>query len=153
MILWRPEFVFVYSMEKRRYVFEWQFIPVEVSTMSSLETTDQAAAAVAKAPRVSLKDIEAAIAHRYDFTAGEAIHATLKPETMPESLRVLSICILVMKNGFTVIGKSAPASPDNYVMEVGTQFAYEEAFRQIWPLMGYALRDRLAADAAKEEPQ
>jgi len=144
MNLLRPEFVFAYSREMSRYVFEWQFIPVEVSTMSSLETSDQAAAAVAKAPRVSLKDIEAEIDCRYDFTAGKAIHATLKPETMPESLRVLSICILVMRNGFTVIGKSAPASADNYDMELGIQFAYEDAVRQLWPLMGYALREKLA---------
>jgi hypothetical protein len=122
---------------------------------SSLEATDQDAAAVAKAPRVSLKDIEAAIDQRYDFTAGAALANLYDPDlhSIPKSLDVLSICILVMKNGFTVIGKSAPASPDNYVMEVGTRFAYEEAVRQIWPLMGYALRDRLAADAAKEEPQ
>lgn len=144
MNLLRPEFAFVYSREKSRYVFEWQFTPVEVSTMSSLEASDQAAAAVAKAPRVSLKDIEAAIDCRYDFTAGKAIHATLKPETMPESLRVLSICILVMRNGFTVIGKSAPASADNYDMELGIQFAYEDAVRQLWPLMGFALREKLA---------
>lgn len=150
MILWRPEFVFVYSREKSRYVFEWQFLPVKVSTMSSLEATDQSAAAVAKAPRVSLKDIEAAIAHRYDFTAGAALANLYDPDlhSIPKSLDVLSICILVMKNGFTVIGKSAPASPDNYVMEVGTQFAYEEAVRQLWPLMGYALRDRLEEEKA-----
>jgi hypothetical protein len=146
MILLRPEFVFDYSREKSRYVFEWQFTPVEVSTMSSLATTDQAAAAVATAPRVSLKDIEAAIAHRINFNAGE-LPSPLLPDDA-ESLDVLSICILVMKNGFTVIGKSAPASAENYDMQLGIQFAYEDAVRQLWPLMGYALRDRLEEEKA-----
>lgn len=57
--------------------------------------------------------------------------------------RVLTICLLVLRNGFTVIGKSAPASPENFNVELGQKFAYEDAPRQLWPLMGYALRDRL----------
>jgi hypothetical protein len=56
----------------------------------------------------------------------------------------LSICLLVMKNGFVVIGKSAPASPENFNRELGKKFAYEDAVRQLWPLMGFALRDRLS---------
>jgi hypothetical protein len=42
-----------------------------------------------------------------------------------------------------VIGKSAPASPENFNAELGKKFAYEDAVRQLWPLMGFALRDRL----------
>jgi len=60
-----------------------------------------------------------------------------------EGFQRLSICILMMKNGFIVIGKSAPASAANYDAELGRKFAYEDAIRQLWPLMGFALRDRL----------
>lgn len=66
---------------------------------------------------------------------------------MSASLRLLSICLLVMRNGFTIVGKSAPASAANFDPELGRKFAYEDAVRQLWPLMGYALRDRLAAAA------
>lgn len=41
--------------------------------MSSLQASEKEAAAVAKAPRVALADIEAAIAARYDTTADRAI--------------------------------------------------------------------------------
>lgn len=109
--------------------------------MDSLQTTDAAAAAVAVAPRVQLKDIEAAIGARYDFTADQAVGAA----PAVDSLKLLSVCILVMRNGFSVIGKSAPASADNFNADLGRKFAYEDAIRQLWPLMGYALRDRLAA--------
>lgn len=112
--------------------------------MDSLQMTDAAAAAVAVAPRVQLKDIEAAIKARYDLTAANAVRTVLPPPHVPE-LDILSICILVMQNGFTVIGKSAPASADNFNAELGRKFAYEDAVRQLWPLMGYALRDKLAA--------
>ena len=108
--------------------------------MDSLSVTDQASAAVAVAPRVSLTDIENAIASRFDVTGAEAVAAD---NGEAESLAVLSVCFLVMKNGFVVIGKSAPASADNFNRELGRKFAYEDAVRQIWPLMGFALRDRL----------
>ena len=110
--------------------------------MDSLKVTDDASAAVAVAPRVSLAEIETAIAARYDLNAHTAVEACGAP-ALPE-LKPLSICILVMRNGFTVIGKSAPASPANFDAELGRKFAYEDAIRQLWPLMGFALRDRLA---------
>ncbi len=110
----------------------------------SLQSADQEAAAHAVAPRVTLADIETAIAARYDLTADKAVGPNV-PAVKP--LEVLSICILVLTNGFTIIGKSAPASPANFNAELGRKLAYEDAIRQIWPLMGFALRDRLARGA------
>lgn len=110
--------------------------------MDSLQVTDAASAAVAVAPRVQLKDIEGAIKARYDTTAANAV-GTDVPRC--RELDLLSMCILVMNNGFTVIGKSAPASAENFNADLGRKFAYEDAVRQLWPLMGFALRDRLAA--------
>lgn len=111
----------------------------------TLQTTEAECAANAVAPRVSLANIEGAIAARYDTTADRAI----SPEAPAmESLKLLSICILVMRNGFTIIGKSAPASAANFNAELGRKLAYEDAVRQLWPLMGFALRDRLAAQAS-----
>lgn len=113
----------------------------------SLQQTDQESAAVSTHPRVSLTDIELAIAERYDTTAAKALFGAPSSEG-DHALDILSICILVMRNGFTVIGKSAPASPENFNAELGKKFAYEDAVRQLWPLMGFALRDRLWRDSA-----
>jgi Phage protein (N4 Gp49/phage Sf6 gene 66) family len=110
----------------------------------SMQDSDREAAAVAVAPRVALADLEAAVACRYDFTADKAIGALNMPGH--QALEILSICILVMANGFTVIGKSAPASPANFNAELGRKFAYEDCIRQLWPLAGYALRQRLAEE-------
>jgi hypothetical protein len=90
---------------------------------------------------VALTDIEAKIAAQYDFVAADALKGT----PVHETLERLSICLLVMKNGFAVIGKSAPASADNFNRELGRKFAYEDAIRQLWQLEGYALREKLAA--------
>lgn len=111
--------------------------------MNSLELTDEMSRAVAKSPstRVSLEDIKANIAAEYFVTADKAVGDA----PLMDSLKVLTICILVMKNGFTIIGKAAPADATNFNPDLGHTFAREDAIRQVWPLMGYALRDRLAA--------
>lgn len=111
----------------------------------SLEDADKAAAAVAVAPRVAIADIEAKIMAQYHFTGADAVGQVAGRAILAK----LSICILLMRNGFTVIGKSAPAAAANFDADLGRKFAYEDAIRQLWPLEGYLLRERLSAgDAA-----
>ena len=56
-----------------------------------------------------------------------------------------TVCCLTLKNGFTVIGESACASPENFDEEIGKKIARENARNKIWPLEGYLLKERLAA--------
>lgn len=113
----------------------------------SLEETERASAASAVSPatRVSLADIEANIHTEYFITGDMIAEAAPGMTPIPPSLHVLTICIIVCKNGFTVIGKAAPADAQNFNPELGRKFAREDAIRQLWPLMGYALREKLAA--------
>lgn len=60
----------------------------------------------------------------------------------PAPLSLLTFCVLVLKNGFTVTGESACASPENFDAEIGRQ----NAVAKLWPLMGYELRSCLAND-------
>ncbi len=107
---------------------------------SSLQVTDDLSASVQKTPnRVSLQSIEDKIIAEYSFTADKAVGNS----PIVESLTIMTIHIIVMNNGFTVIGKSAPADVLNFDAELGRKFAREDAIRQLWPLEGYALRDRL----------
>lgn len=99
--------------------------------MGSLEVTDAESRAVQKTPnRVSLDSMVKKIASE------EIIH--------PRSTPSMTICIVTMTNGFVVIGKSAPADPANFNADLGAKFAREDAIRQLWPLEGYALRERLS---------
>jgi hypothetical protein len=59
-------------------------------------------------------------------------------------LGLLTFCVLVLENGFTVSGESACASPENFDAELGRKIARQKAVEKIWPLEGYALRERLA---------
>ena len=54
-----------------------------------------------------------------------------------------TVCCLTLKNGFTVIGVSACASPANFNEEIGRRAAKAKARDAIWDLEGYALRERL----------
>lgn len=95
------------------------------------------------APRVTPADIETNIASEHFFTAGEAITA-LDRGFAPEPTLLLTLYVIVMKNGFTVTGTSACASPENYDAEVGRKIARANAVQQMWPLMGYELKQRLS---------
>jgi hypothetical protein len=61
----------------------------------------------------------------------------------------LTICVLTLENGFTVVGKSACAHAGNFNKELGEKIAYDDAFKQIWALEGYLLREALYLEALK----
>ncbi|EMR2651352.1 TPA: hypothetical protein ME558_003575 [Klebsiella pneumoniae] len=57
--------------------------------------------------------------------------------------QVLRWAVLTTKNGFAVTGRpSCSASSENDNNEIGEQIAIENAENELWPLMGYALKER-----------
>lgn len=122
--------------------------------MPSLEEGEKLAAAAAEkggGERVTLQDIENAIGQIY-FTdslrvanTASASHVISKALQPPVVLAAFTICMLVMKNGFIVIGTSAPASPQNFDQALGRHLAQEDATKKVWAHMGFALKDRLAS--------
>lgn len=56
---------------------------------------------------------------------------------------VLTVCVLTLRNGFMVVGESAPASKANFDKELGQKIAYLNAREKIWALEGYLLRSRI----------
>ncbi|TAM22377.1 MAG: hypothetical protein EPN60_16930 [Nevskiaceae bacterium] len=115
--------------------------------------------ATATAPRITPADIEANIASEHYFTAAQgdakavedaafaAARAAGLPyaagRASPEPLGLLTFCVLILRNGFTVTGESACASPENFNAEIGRKYAREKAVEKMWPLMGYELRSQL----------
>lgn len=101
------------------------------------------------APRITPADIELNISNAFYFTAGEGVLGATemgaRPVGIADSLNRLTICVLVLRNGFTVTGESACASPENFDAEVGRKIARQNAVAKVWPLMGYELRSKLAA--------
>jgi hypothetical protein len=112
---------------------------------ASLTASEAECAEGRAAPRVSLADIQANIARAIYATGDQIEYAANGSAQSRNPLSVLTICLVVTRSGFTIVGKSAPASPDNFDADLGRKLAYEDAVRQLWPLMGYALREKLSA--------
>jgi hypothetical protein len=55
----------------------------------------------------------------------------------------VTICMMELENGYSVIGKSACADPATFNPIVGENYAYADAFDQVWPLEGYLLKERM----------
>ena len=55
----------------------------------------------------------------------------------------LTVCCMTLKNGFTVTGESACASPENFNQEIGESIAFKMAREKIWVLEGYLLKQKL----------
>lgn len=99
------------------------------------------------APRVTPADIEANIACEHYFTAQNGVDGGYSHGApQHKALGLLTFCVLVLRNGFTVTGESACASPENFDAEIGRKIARQNAVQKIWPLMGYALRNALHAE-------
>lgn len=103
------------------------------------------------APRVSLADIEACIAYEYYITGGginnvsaSVIGPAYKAVPDPENVMLpLTLCVLVLANGFMVIGESAPVSAENFDASLGRKVARNKALDKIWMLEGYRLKQVL----------
>lgn len=108
--------------------------------MNSLEQTDAASAAVQVTPnRVTLESLKAKIVS--------------EEYTNPPTVAHMTIAVLTTRNGFTLVGKSAPADPANFNPELGQRFAYEDALRQLWRLEGYLLCERLFNEKTRLEQE
>lgn len=84
------------------------------------------------------------------LTAPRLTPEMLDAEILAEQYHVfpgttLTVCALTLRNGFTVTGESAAASPENFDAEIGAKIARANAREKLWPLLGFRLRDQLSA--------
>ena len=88
--------------------------------------------------------LQDAIAGRpYDKVTKEGIEKRIKGSSymvLPDS--TVTVCNILLENGFSVRGESACVDPRNFDMEIGRQLAYRDAFSKLWPLEGYLLAER-----------
>ena len=111
------------------------------------------------APRITPDLVQANIKEVHYFTALQGSRCAVmdyiveqppfeapQPEPLNPALGLLTFCVLVLKNGFTVTGEYACASPENFDAEAGRIAARRNAENKIWPLMGYELKCRLSQE-------
>lgn len=59
----------------------------------------------------------------------------------------ITVCALVLRNGYVVVGESTPTDSSAYNHEKGKQVARSHAFSKMWPLLGYQMREDLYRSA------
>ena len=101
------------------------------------------------APRITPDDIAANISSEHYFTAADGIRGANDLECESgDPLTLLTFCVIELRNGFTVTGESACASPENFNAEIGRKIARQNAVQKVWPLMGYELRSKFSAPSS-----
>ena len=130
--------------------------PPQPKTQDALDEIAIKRAGADVAPRITPADIEANIASTFYFTAAQGAEKAARDNgsyaagtpSEGKALSLLTFCVLVLRNGFTVTGESACASPENFNAEIGRRVARESAINKVWPLMGYELKTKLAEGQA-----
>ncbi|MBU4685052.1 hypothetical protein KC224_00815 [Cedecea davisae] len=110
------------------------------------------------APRVTPQHIESIIRSEVYFTAQDGAGSKgarikseyVEGERILAPLDLLTFCVLVLRNGFTVTGESACASPENFDPEIGRKIARDNAVNKIWALEGYLLKQKLSEQCNDE---
>ncbi len=116
------------------------------------------------APRITPEHIDSVIQSVHYFTASDGYAGALAsseefnslPEgerfiNPPQQLDLLTFCVIVLKNGFTVTGESACASPENFNAKIGQKVAYGNAREKIWELEDYLLKEKLYQESIDKE--
>ncbi|XUA20703.1 Gp49 family protein [Citrobacter sp. OP27] len=103
------------------------------------------------AARVTPEHIQSLINGEYYFSAENGVNGNIHKQDeltrltgYHSELKLLTFCVLVLKNGFTVTGESACANSENFDEEIGRKIARQNAVNKIWILEGYLLKEKLS---------
>lgn len=120
-----------------------------------MNTSNTNSTAPKSASQVTILDIEQNISSEWYINAADGVtpdmlHQPPVPSSHP--LRLLTFCVLVLKNGFTVTGESACVSAANYDETIGRRVARENAIDKVWPLVVFALKQKIAENQSRSLP-
>jgi hypothetical protein len=89
-----------------------------------------------------------------DQQLGEKLNASPAPRVTKEQIEerivmkdfvhitpTVTLCNITLDNGYSVRGEAACVNSANYDREIGERFAYDDAFKKLWPLFGFALAE------------
>ncbi len=95
--------------------------------MTDMDIEKEIVAKGKTAARVTPERIEAVISGEFYFTGADGYRSSPlwlqqeEPEPAPQSLELLTFCVLVLENGFAVTGESACASPETLIRRSGVK--------------------------------
>lgn len=128
-------------------------LPVVDQSAPKARTTDQNIEAEIQAkgadvaPRITPADVEANISSVHFFTGADGVIGEsgfdFDARNVRPELKLLTFCVMVLRNGHTVTGESYCADPAKFNAETGRIEARKVAKEKIWSLMIYEQRSKL----------
>jgi hypothetical protein len=102
------------------------------------------------APRVTPQHIEDVVVGEVYIVPNDSniIERLATGNFDPVKIKRTTICILTLRNGFTVTGiNNGPVSAANFDAELGRKLARQKAVNEIWALEGYLLKQQQYVDS------
>lgn len=53
----------------------------------------------------------------------------------------VTVCLVYLRNGFTIVGQSACVNPDNFDKALGQELAFEDAKQQVYRFLAFRMLD------------
>lgn|ERR1700688_2089153 len=99
------------------------------------------------------KDVETQIVSEFSMSAFDAFSKQPNVTDVAErALKCTTICVLILRNGFPIVGSSSCAAPENYDHTSGLAEAKADAMVKLWLCEEYSLRNRLMGLEVIDEP-
>lgn len=99
-------------------------------------------------PKLSLGQAQLEVSKKtFPRVTEQSIKARIADVEYVLTSKLLTIAIITMDNGFMVTGVSAAADTRNFDADIGQRYAFDNAFKQLWQLEGYLLREKLNSSA------
>lgn len=95
-------------------------------------------------------EVDTALANK-EWAGKRVTPEQLEEEIIDEAYYVfpgstVTVCLLFLRNGFTVTGESACAVPSNFDEEIGKGLARANAKQKLWSLLAFRLRDKITQE-------
>lgn len=93
-------------------------------------------------------EVLAEIVSYHYFVGGDGVYGAAhkagdhEVQTFPAALDMVTICIVTLRCGVTVVGTAFCADPEKFSAELGREAARADAIRQLWPFIIFRQKDR-----------
>lgn len=97
--------------------------------------------------KVTKERLESLIVREYTFSGDDAFPGTRGCDVDARAdLHTLTWCVLIVKNGFKVVGFAACVDSAEFNAAKGAELARADAINKLWPLEGYLLAQSMSGE-------
>lgn len=98
--------------------------------------------------KVTMADLEAQVKSQFFFTARDGVYRNEMAGSDAAALSHVMICVLILHNGLKLVGvNTGSVDPRDYNADMAMKMARADAINQLWPMLGFQLKEQLYMEA------